>query len=54
MPDLTMSDATRAELEAKLAEFKRKADKRRNEPGFAANVAELDSWIAEIEAELAV
>lgn len=48
----TMSEETRAELIARRAELKRKADKRRNMPGFAANVAEIDAWIAEIDAEL--
>lgn len=52
-PVPTMSDATRAELTARRAEFKRMADKRRNQAGFAANVAELDEWVAEIDAELA-
>lgn len=48
-----MSDAVRAELISRRDAFKAKADKRRDEAGFAANVAELDAWVAEIDAELA-
>lgn len=52
-PVPTMSDETRAELTARRDEMKRKADKRRSEPGFAANVEQLDAWVAELDAELA-
>lgn len=48
-----MSPEVRAELTERRAELQRKADKRRNEPGFAANVKEIESWIAEIDADLA-
>lgn len=48
-----MSDEVRAELTGRRAALKAKADKRRDEAGYAANVAELDAWIAELDAELA-
>jgi predicted RNA-binding protein with RPS1 domain len=47
-----LSDEARAELEARRAELRRKADRRRNQPGFAAKVREFDEWIAEIDADL--
>lgn len=49
-----MTPDERAALEAELAVLRRKVDKRRDEPGFAANVRALDARIAEIEALLAV
>lgn len=51
-PTPTMSEEVRAELTARRDAFARKADKRRDEPGFEANVAELDAWVAEIDGEL--
>ncbi|MBJ7410135.1 MAG: hypothetical protein JHD15_07175 [Phenylobacterium sp.] len=51
-PPPVLSDAVRAELGARRDAFMAKADKRRREAGFAANVAELDAWVAEIDAEL--
>lgn len=48
-----MIEEDRAALQAERTELKRKADKRRNMPGFVANVAELDARVAEIDAELA-
>jgi hypothetical protein len=51
-PMPTMSDEVRAELTARRDELKRKADKRRDEAGYAANVAQLDGWVAELDAEL--
>lgn len=47
-----MTDEARAALQAERTELKRRADKRRNMPGFSANVAELDARVAEIDAEL--
>lgn len=52
-PPPVLSDTARAELQSRRSEYARKAAKRRNEPGFASTVAELDEWIAEIDAELA-
>ena len=52
-PPPTYTEQARAELQARRDALKAKADKRRNEPGFARNVAEIDGWIAEIDAELA-
>jgi hypothetical protein len=52
-PPPVLRDEARAELVARRDAYKAKADKRRNEPGFARNVAELEEWIAEIDAELA-
>lgn len=47
-----MSDDERAALQAELTTLRRKADKRRDQGGFAANVALIDNRIAEIEALL--
>lgn len=52
-PAPTMSDEVRAELTARRDGLKRKADKRRSESGFERNVAEIDAWVAELDAELA-
>lgn len=49
-----MTPDERAALEAELAVLRRKVDKRRDEPGFAANVRALDVRIADIEALLVV
>lgn len=49
-----MTPEERAALEAELAVLRRKVDKRRDEPGFAANVRALDGRIADIEALLVV
>lgn len=48
-----MTDGQRERLQAELTDLQRKASKRRNEPGFAANVAQMDVRIAEIVALLA-
>lgn len=48
-----MTPAERAQLEAELATLRRKAEARRSQPGFAANVIEVDQRVAEIEAALA-
>jgi hypothetical protein len=50
-PGLTPEQRTA--LEAELTDLQRKADKRRNEGGYAANVAAIEARIAVIEAELA-
>lgn len=49
----TMPPEVRAALETELAQLRRKADKRRDEPGFAANVVAIDARVAEIQAQLA-
>jgi phosphopentomutase len=43
----------RAALQAELTKLKAKANARRDQPGYAANVAAIDARIAEIEAQLA-
>ena len=48
-----MTEAQRAAKQAQLADLRRKHAKRKDEPGFAANVAELEQRIAQLEAELA-
>lgn len=48
-----MTPRERARLEAELTDLTRTAKKRRDEPGFAQNVADMDRRIAVIEAELA-
>lgn len=48
-----MTDRERQRLEAELTDLQRKANKRRNEAGFAANVKAMDKRIVAIEAELA-
>lgn len=48
-----MTDAERAAKAAQLADLRRKLAKRTDEPGFAANVADLEAKIASLEAELA-
>lgn len=47
-----MTEAQRAAKQAKLADLRRKLEKRTDEPGFAANVAELEQRIAQLEGEL--
>lgn len=47
-----MTDEERAALAARLEALRRKAAKRRDMAGFAANVAELDQIVADIEALL--
>lgn len=47
-----MTPEERAALEAELAVRQRQANTRRDQPGFAENVAKLDARIAEIEKEL--
>lgn len=49
---MVMTDEARAELKAERADLARKAGKRRDMPGYAANVAEIDRRIAEIDALL--
>lgn len=44
---------TNATLTAELAALHRKRARRTDQPGFAANVAEIDARIAVIEAQLA-
>lgn len=48
-----MTPEQRAALEAELALRQRQANARRDQPGFAENVAALEARIAVIEAELA-
>ena len=48
-----MTPEERAALEAELATLQRKAAKRRDQGGYASNVAAIDARIAEIEALLA-
>lgn len=48
-----MTPDQRAKHEADLASLRLKLEKRRDVPGFAANVAEIEQRIAEIEADLA-
>ena len=48
-----MTDYVRDALETQLADLKRKLAKREDQPGFAANVAEIRVAIAALEAELA-
>lgn len=48
-----MTDEHRATLTAERADLARKADKRRDEPGFAENVREIEARVAEIDAEMA-
>ena len=50
---MVMTEAQRAAKQAQLADLRRKHAKRKDEPGFAANVAELEQRIAQLEAELA-
>lgn len=47
-----MTDAERAALTAEREDLARKAIKRRDEPGFAQNVKDIDARIAEIDALL--
>ena len=47
-----MTPEERQALEAELADLQRKAAKRRDEPGFAQNVRDIDSRVAEIGALL--
>lgn len=51
--EVVMTEAQRAAKQAQLADLRRKRAKRKDEPGFAANVAELEQRIAQLEAELA-
>jgi hypothetical protein len=44
---------TDEDLAAELAALRRKLEKRKDQPGFAANAAAIEARIAEIEAELA-
>jgi phosphopentomutase len=48
-----MTSECRAKLETEIVTLKAKASARRDQPGFAANVAAIDARIADIEAELA-
>lgn len=48
-----MTPEERAALEAELVVLRRKLEKRRDEPGFAANCAAIEARIAVVEAELA-
>lgn len=48
-----MTSEDRQALEDERQALVRKANKRRDEPGFASNVAALDARIAEIDALLA-
>lgn len=48
-----MTPEQRQALEAEKTDLARKANKRRDEPGFASNVRDIEARIAEIEAELA-
>jgi hypothetical protein len=48
-----MSDEDRKALEDERTNLIRKAARRRDEPGFAANVREIDARIAEIDEALA-
>lgn len=48
-----MTDDERAVLSAQLDGLRRKLEARRNQPGFAANVVEIEQRIAEIENDLA-
>ena len=48
-----MTDAERAQLQQRLTALQAKADGRRDEPGYRANVAELDAEIARLQAQLA-
>ena len=41
---------TAAERDALVADLRRKSSKRRDEPGFAANVRDIEAKIAELEA----
>lgn len=45
-----MTDEERTALSAHLDGLRRKLEARRNQPGFAANVVEIEQHIAEIEA----
>lgn len=47
-----MTDEDRQALTDERAELQRKADKRRDQPGFSANVREIDERIAQIEGML--
>lgn len=42
---------TEEQRQSLLADLRRKLEKRRDMPGFAANVAELEERIAELEAQ---
>lgn len=48
-----MTETQRAAKQAQLEDLRRKHAKRKDEPGFASNVAELEQRIAQLEAELA-
>ena len=48
-----MTFEERSALEAEVAALRRKAQKRRDMPGFSQNVADIDARIGEIEALLA-
>lgn len=47
-----MTEAQRAAKQALLADLYRKLEKRRDVAGFAANVADLERRIGQLEAEL--
>lgn len=47
-----MTDEERAALSAQLDSLRRKLEARRNQPGFAVNVAELEQRIAQVQAEM--
>lgn len=48
-----MTEQERQALTDERADLQRKADKRRGQPGFAANVREIEQRLAEIDAALA-
>lgn len=47
-----MTPDERAALQAELADLQRKLSKRKDQPGFAVNSAQMEARIAEIEAAL--
>lgn len=48
-----LTDQARAALQAERDDLEHKASRRRDEPGFADNVADIDRRLAEIDALLA-
>lgn len=48
-----MTPEERQALETEMSDLQRKLAKRKDQPGFAANAAEIEARIAEIEALLA-
>lgn len=51
--EVVMTEAQRTAKQALLADLYRKLEKRRDVAGFAANVADLERRIGQLEAELA-